>query len=318
MSYHRFSVGLMAAVLLLIVAFASYAPAGSTQPFSVRPTWLNISTFNFHANTRMNSKDSFVLKGSFNAVPQSIDPTIDDVTLTIGERPFSYTHDLWKQVGKSNKYMAKIDGVSAQIEYWVGSSSRCSFTFIGSRQDLPSYIISPDETRIELQIGVAFDETVGTEMIVHNVGPVYNVRMDSYLELAGPTFALDSLRIARNTRKTGHDSMTMKARCWDEGFDPSANDIYVGLGSFQATIPAGTMTVAKGTARGKLSFVTGGKVSISINLNTGKATLVFTNVDLSSLQNPDDLFVQVIGTAPASWNFHLTFKENKNHTSFAY
>jgi len=320
MSHRRYPVSLAAVFALLLVALASHASAQPIQPPSLpRTTWLNISTFRFHENTSLSNRDSFVLKGSFNAEPYSLEST-DDVTLSMGGKAIIFAHDLWRKVGR-NACKARTGGVSAQITYWVGGSSRCNFTFIGSRQNMPGYMASPYDTTIELRIGGAFDESVTVMVTVQNPGrgTVFNARLDSYSEDMLATFALDSVRITRS-RKAGHDRMTISGRCWNSGFDPEKSAFAVNVGSFRATIePWQQMTVVKGKGHCTLSLPTGGKVTLNFDLNTGKTSFAFTNVDLGSLANPDVLFVGVINedSAPA-WNFGLTFKENKSHTSSAY
>lgn len=313
-SYRCGKAGSVLVALVLVAACASYAHAVAVP----RETWLNITAFNFTAH-RSPGNDVFVLKGSFNLAPNIVGPTDTDITLTIGTGATPLTSDLWRQVGKSNKYKAKLDNVSMQIDYWVAGTSRCNFIVIGSKQDLPSIMDYPSETTIGLQVGAALNETLLVVMVLHSTPNTIAAKLGGCIYNEGPTFLPDSIRITRNHKKANADSITIVARIWESDFLSDVNDITISAGTFSATIPAGSIKVPgkSRTAIFRGDLPTGGKASVTF-ADTGKFTVTISGVDLSSVVDPDAIQFMMVGLPESRWYYRFYFKTNEAYTSSKY
>ena len=301
---------LVSVLLLLVVA------APSVQASAVRQNWININTFNFVVH-KASGHDTFLLKGSFNLAPNSIDST-SEVILTIGTGVFDYTSGTLAPVGKSGKYKGSIGNVAAEIDYWVGGTSRCNFTFVGSKQDLPS-IIGPDATSIELQVGDDFDESAEVDIYARFNSSTVTGKM-RYFQLDGnATFVVDSLRVIRNLHKSSADSATLVGHMWDQSFDSAADDVTIIIGTFQATMPAGSLsgTAATKTRRYRGALPGGGNIAVTGDQN-GKFTMVVTGVDLSSITNPAEVVLRLTGGITQTWAYDLTLKVNTGQTLYTY
>jgi hypothetical protein len=316
--------------LLILAVFASYAAAQPIDSTAPRATWVNMTKLNAvvtqggcascHAHPPVigaapAARDSFVMQGYFNLAPNSVHPAAVDVSLIADPLQWDFPSGSWTRVGKSGKYKARVNNVSAQIDYWVGGSSRCNFTFIATKQVDMSQPISHEFMTMELKVGTAFDESFEAMVTPHG-------KSVSLVNAGGgPTFALDSVTITRNRKKANSDSIKVAARSWGvDDFDPGAQDIEVDLGSFHAILPAGSLVLAKNgkTANYKGPLPGGGSMVLTIGLATSTVAFTISKVDLSGVTEPCDFAFDMVGTNSGRWGFSLQFQENKTHTVLKY
>jgi hypothetical protein len=218
-------------------------------------------------------------------------------------------------VGKSGKYKAVVNHISAQIEYWAGGSSRCNFTFVGTKQQLngstPDYPVIP----VRLQVGAQFDETM--RVLLPENPKSASISMLRMAE--DPSFSPDSIRITRNLKVANRDTFTMTAHIWADAFDPAANDITFDLASLHVVVPAGTIVFAANgkSFSAKMTLPGGGKFTLKGVPGTGKVTWTATGVDLSAL-NASDVLSLSMGYPEATWVGGLTFQVNKTGTIYKF
>ena len=310
-----------ATLLVFACAFVlcSQAQAPPVEEPETLITWLNISKMKAvvpQDADAVNYNDSFMIQGSFNIAKDSFVPADQDVTLTSGTWSKTFTKDMWRRLGSSGKYKAFFEHVSIQIDYWVGGSSRCNFSVVGTKQQLtgttPDYPTIP----VRLQVGT-FDETSDVQMQEETTAPSM-VRLGS-----GPVMAVDTVRVTRSP-KDSRDTLTMTGRAYGtEGFDAAVDDMTIELGGFSIVIPAGSITQS---ADGKVfsyrgTLATEERVAFKVVRvgETGKFTLSVTQADLSSLAGTGRAQYQHGRLAlELHWNYEVTFQENKTHTAFKY
>jgi hypothetical protein len=329
MSYRLGISGTLAAVILSVLAFQSKAAAEPAQN-----SWLAISSFTITERAG-GGKDTFVMRGHFDLNPGSVNQAVDDLTLTIGTKQFALTHDLWHRVGGSDKYRASADNLSVRIDYWVGKSHRCNFTFIGSKQTISSYIADPAAFDVALQVASQVDMNTRVIMNVKTARGTTTAKLSAYsstiLAASDPAFVLESLHITRNLKKRGDDSIVITGRTSNVPYDPTRCAFGICLFStkltdiFRSTIPGYELTLSSDgsemTYDGPLytpSSTPFGHCSL-VGTADGHATITITGVDLKAMTNPAVFFLGVIGDSFAYvYEFKVKFHVNAAHTSYKY
>jgi len=291
------------------------APSGSAMILVAEPMWLDLDILQGHIDPKKIGNDNFVMKGSFNLEPGTLDPATSDVTLRVDEWELTIPGADWHKKGKTNKYMAKASNVTAQIEYWVKGSSRCKFAFIGVKQDLQSSSPNYPNLEVELQVGTVFDESLTAVMV--DRGTAFKMGPDA----VESTFIVKSLHVVKNKKSAGHDSFVLVTRVIvEEEFDPATNDVDIEVGNYLVHVPAGTLVIptdAKGFSY-RATLPDGGKLRLSVIFETGKMTVGVTNVDLGVFGSPTTVRFRMSAIPEANWARQLWLVTNPGQTSYKY
>lgn len=306
---HRFASGVGAVVLLASVCALAH---GYVPP---KTDWLNIKKF-VAATPDRPDRDSFVMSGSFNMAPISVVPWTSDVTLHIENWSVTVPAAAWVRQGESNKYKAKQGQFRGEITYWVGASSRCTFKFAASKQDLQSQIPSFPEVPVRLQIGATFDVSALAMMEELRRG----VKM---VELGPPPhYVIDKIQARLNQKKPNSDGAVIQGRiCITEGvFNPDTDVIILTVGTYVATIPAGSiqMPTRGNTIKYKATLPDNSRLSLLLNTDSGRIVFWVNRADLSALASPSVVILEILGVDNAYWQHSIWFKENHKGTVLSY
>lgn len=285
-------------------------PAEHTQQFSV--DYLSMKD---NANPKL---DSFEISGNFYAVPIF---TFDGKTSYYFKLANSYVvytlfSSNWKRVGRYQRYTQKGYDYSAYFSYFIGGSSKCSYSY------------KKNNTLLNLDAATLADLKVTMSDLVNWTDSV-NVQMDSVgstvRRYSGKHSQLDlfvsSVGFNLSTSTVGSDSMTFSARA--EGpflFDPAVHGIQLTVGPFTLSVSPGSFTQKKTVLayRGTTAF--GGSIVITYDVESQllRATVSKADFKLVAAQPWIPIKVELTGVAGASWQRSLGLSANKSLTSFRY
>jgi hypothetical protein len=306
----------LAAVVLVLAGVTATARADGELfvPIPLEDEWLSIDKASATINLAQIGKDTFFISGSFNLPPASLDPATSDVTLSVDQLSITIPAASWTTKGAGRLYKAKQDGVSVQIVYWVKGSSRCNYKFTGSRQDVKSNVPNFPDLPVRLIIGAGFDETITATM---NGTSATSAKM--YSLNPQPIFVVDKIGISRNLKKVDKDSFSITGRGYvDSGFDTSTNGVYMQVGPFSYTIAVGDLVQTGTKLSYKGTLPSGGTVTLTANMETGKITITGTKVDLSAMTNPLPVRFVLTFLPDGMWGYNLTLQSNKTGTAYKY
>jgi subtilisin-like proprotein convertase family protein len=268
-------------------------------------------------NSTTAGTDSFDIRGTFNSLPISnFNGLLEAFTFNIGGA-VSYTIPSggWKRVARYQRYTRIAPGETGIFSYFIGGSSKCSYSYKRSKITLDSGLTNPANTAISVsRLG---QWTKSVNVMLDSVG---NVRRYSGKHTQPDLFVTTASCTLVKT-KVGGDSLTFSARA--EGpfaFDPVTNGIEILIGPFYRLVPAGAFTRSRNLLTHRASTPFGGTVVITYDIETQllRATVTKEDLGLVATQPLMEVQVALTGIAGASWKRKLGMAPNSSRTIFRY
>jgi len=289
-------------------------PLSGMKAFSMsvygKLTWLQIDQLRISFGPT-EGRDSFVLRGTCNMWPEGTPPKT--VTLNL-DSTWSVVMDAssWKRVGRTSTYAAKVSGVTGRLTYWSKGTSKCLFTFIGSRQDLQADLPNLMNVPVRLRIGDSFDETMTTRLTLRGrVAKLTSVDMQ-------PIFWVDKVSFTERPFASSRDGLLFRGRVFLQGaFDPTSDGLAMTVGPYSFSVPAGNFTSAGRT----LHFAAPtphGKLTVRLNTRTGALTVAARGIDLSEATVSTRVSLAVTNHDGTSWDYGVLMARNGMGTRFRY
>lgn len=285
-------------------------PVADTQQFTM--------DYFTSTNSATVAADSFDIRGTFNSVPiPTFDGLLEAYTFTIGTGGPSYTIPAngWKRVARYQRYTRTATGETGLFNYFVGSSSKCTYSYKRSKTTLDAGLTNPANTRLTVTRSGKWTDSV--DVMLDSVGTVRrysgkHTTPDLFISTASCTLV---------KTKVGADSLSFSARA--EGpfvFDPAVNGINLQIGPFTKNIAPGSFTKSRNllTYRGASAF--GGTVVVTYDIDTQllRATVTKENLSLVASQPLMPVRVELTGVTGATWFRKLGMSANSAFTVFRY
>ena len=270
-------------------------------------------------NSATAGADSFEMRGTFNSMPfTDFNGLLESFTFRVGSSGPSYSivSGGWKRVGRLQKYTRTVTGESAVFNYFLGGSSKCSYTYKRSKTTLDAGLVNPPDTALIVTRSGHWTETV-------------NVMLDSvgaYRRYSGkhtqPDLFVSTTSCTLSKTRKGQDSLTFSARA--EGpfvFDPLVNGINLRVGPFNRNIAPGAAHTKKGSILTyKSTSSNNGTVTVTYDIDKQLLRATATKEDLSIVATQPllPISVELTGVAGASWTRKLGLAPNASKTIFRY
>jgi hypothetical protein len=310
----------LAAVVFAALAVVGFAASELQARIDYDSQWLGIDSFTMKAGDAVSfGKESFIIKGTFNLEPNSIESTAADMTLSVGSWVVKFAPSSWtcKGTGKPCKAKTADGNMTANIQYWIGGTSKCKYTFTAKKQDLRDYVmlgVDSADVPVRLQIGAEFDESVTADCKVRGT----TVR---YMTLAPqPCCIVDKVQV-KNGAAALADVIVVSGRLNVDSYDTDVNGTEVLVwGQYCGILPGEIWSMHGKIASIKKTFDGTKKLSFSVNVNTGKFTMTLSKLDLLPV-SLDPLVVGIAvtgGTNGGFWAFGVWTKANRKGTVYSY
>jgi len=307
-----------AAVVLAAVAVIGLAAAESQAMIMYDTDWLGIDSLTMKIGSPIAfGKESFIIRGTFNLQPNSIESTAADLTFTVGSWAVNFPPSSWTSKGLGKPCKAKsVDGnITVSVQYWINGTSKCKYTIAAKNQDLRSYVMYAEDwavVPVRLQIGTAFDESVSADC--WKKGP----RIWSGCMLPQPHCIVDKVQV-RNVPAAGGDAVVIKGRLNLHQFDGDVTGVIIRACGQTAQILPGEWSMHGKTATVKKTFDTTKKLAFSVGVSSDKLTITLSKLDLSPVSTPLGISIQVSGGAnDGYWAFAVWPKANGKGTVYTY
>ena len=195
------------AAVVTVLAVCGMAIAAAPAYAMAKPTWVRVDKLTI-STPAADGHDSFVVQGSFALPPMTIEAT--DVTLNIDGFSAEMPAAQWKRAGTTNSFTGRNNGVTGQLTFWVGGSSKCLYKFTGSLQTIKGSLTGYPNLPVTLSVGAIFSETVTAVVATNPAETLYKL---STLRASGggSLFLVDKVAMTRNLKETAGTSSFSRA-----------------------------------------------------------------------------------------------------------
>ncbi len=267
-----------------------------------------VKKLQYKLNENKDNKDTFNFQGSFNLDYNVTGSFPGDVTIWMDDWFVTIPQDEWKQKGRFPRFKAKFGGLTVQLDFWKGGSSKCYFNIKGNKQDFSGLLPNYPNIPVGLELGDYFAEFIRVQV---------DKRGKSYKMGAAPPTPLmfiNSINLTVNNRQLDKAKLLLSAKVLGvSSFNPDSDSINLEIGPFQYSIPAGTWRPKNNNSyKLKDKLADGSKVDIKFDAEKGQLNV---KVDKASVMfnNPVVLNFQIEGDTEFSWG-HLLYL-NEKYTS---
>ena len=265
--------------------------------------FFTIAGLNASHNPSKPNAGRMALKGEF-SMPFDADFDFSTINPSVNVGPFAraYPGAVWKQAGRKPRFVYSAGPDKAQMEFWVGGSSKGKFDFKSSNANLSGVFVNPDSVPVSLGVGSLADTL---SVSVDARGSSFRLGSST----PTPEFFVTTLSLSHG-KTPGKDAIAFAGKATGPfSFDPLVHDFTLTIGSYTIAIPSGGWTSQRRT---KLTFGqssrTGPKVLLTYDIEKGTLTFKGANLDLSSMLGSNTAFVSLNlgGISGGQWTYQIT------------
>lgn len=281
--------------------------------------WFQLEALQAVSNPKASFRDSVKLSGRANIPPTpGFDGSQQSFRFTMGNVWGNTSNGslYWKRAGRSNRWTYKHGTFSVVTDYFIGGSSRSTWSVNATRQNLGTLWGNPASVPVTLNIGQLSD-TVNVKM--DGTGTTY--KMGS--RLATPDFHVTTLSYKLTAPgKPSADSLVFTGKISGPFvFNPAVNSLNLAFDSLVLQVPAGSWSTIRGNLLTyKYRPTTGAQTEIIYDHDKGAVSVRVNKAYLQARRgNPSvRISCSLSGISGAAWTYQLHLIADKAKNSYRY
>lgn len=187
--------------------------------------------------------------------------------------------------------------VSGSLKADIGGSSRSQMNLVLKQVPLSGFSFTGKIEAVNLRVQWgSFDETLSLNAVVQSANQVAYLATKDYANT--PELYINGIKVDLNLLKTNADTFRLVANFSGGGvYNPATHALYVELGGFAVTVPAGTLTKvgSSAVAKGEIAYA-GGTLKITVDSDKRLLTLRGTALSLAGTMSDTVVSALTVGS----------------------
>lgn len=292
------------------------------RTFALQATTSNVSDINFVTIDALEcgfsaktDQDSMSIKGRFNMeAPAGFNPLTQTIGIGLGSGAAARTWSLagpWKQVGRLQKYAFKQGTGSAVVSYFIGGSSRSTFSFKTGGASLAGLRDQKADLAVDFDMG-SWAESL--RVTLDDLGR--SLKFGGKMPEA--RLVIDTLGLKKQTKGVNKDSVVFAGRLLGPAWlNPATDGLVLSFGGLTVTVPSGGFKV-KGT---KATFATSGAngaIKLSYDTENRLVKCALSGISLAGITAANPIQVSASAVGGTGVSFEQTVKLAAKGNSLSY